>query len=103
MKMIGMMMCMVKTMMMRCLLFKQLKELGPSTPSPPSDFQTPQYIPNYEKIYLTKEEVEYVDQSVKNGTQVKPVHISRKLDKSVDVSVNLYKEALTQDIGQIPG
>ena len=34
-------------------------------------------------------------QSVKNGTQVKLIHISRKLDKSVDVSVNPYKEALT--------
>ena len=27
--------------------FKQLKELGPSTPSTPSNFQTPQYIPNH--------------------------------------------------------
>ena len=35
--------------------------------------------------------------SVKNGTQVKPVHISRKVDKSVYVSVNPYKEALTQE------
>ena len=47
---------------------------------------------------MTKEEAEYVYQSVKNGTQMKPVHISRKVDKSVDVSVNPYKEALTQDI-----
>ena len=77
---------------------KQLKELGPSTPSTPSDFQTPQYIPNHEKICLSKEEAEYVDQSVKNGTQVKPVHISRKIDKSVDVSVNPYKEALPQEV-----
>ena len=30
--------------------------------------------------------------SVKNGTQVKPVHITRKVDKSVDVSVNLIKK-----------
>ena len=47
---------------------------------------------------MTKEEAEYVYQSVKNGTQVKPVHISRKVDKSVDVSVNPYKEALTQEV-----
>ena len=81
--------------------FKQLKELGPSTPSTP-DYQTPQYIPNHEKICLTREEAEYVYQSVKNGTQVKSVHISRKVDKSVDVSVNPYKEALTQEVdGQL--
>ena len=30
--------------------------------------------------------------------QMKLVHISRKLDKSVDVSVNPYKEALTQEV-----
>ena len=29
---------------------------------------------------------------------MKPVHISRKIDKSVDVSVNPYKEALTQEV-----
>ena len=29
---------------------------------------------------------------------MKPVHISRKVDKSVDVSVNPYKEALTQEV-----
>ena len=47
---------------------------------------------------MTKEEAEYVYQSVKNGTQVKPVHISRKLDKTVDVSVNAYEETLTQEV-----
>ena len=47
---------------------------------------------------MTKEEAEYVYQSVKNRTQVKPVYISRKLDKSVDVSVNPYEEALTQEV-----
>ena len=35
---------------------------------------------------------------MKNGTQVKPVHISKILDRSVDVSVNPYKEALTQEV-----
>ena len=29
---------------------------------------------------------------------MKPIHISRKIDKSVDVSVNPYKEALTQEV-----
>ena len=29
---------------------------------------------------------------------MKPVHISRKVDKSVDVSVNPDKEALTQEV-----
>ena len=47
---------------------------------------------------MTKEEAEYVCQSVKNGTQVKPVHINREVDKSVDVSVNPYKEASTQEV-----
>ena len=55
-------------------------------------------MPNHEKICLTKEEAEYVYWSVKNGTQVKPVHISKTVDKSVDVSVNPYKEALTQEV-----
>ena len=47
---------------------------------------------------LTKEETEYVYSSEKNGTQVKPVHISKTIDRSVDVSVNPYKEALTQEV-----
>ena len=47
---------------------------------------------------MTKEEAEYVYQSVKNGTQGKPVRISRKIDKYVDVSVNPYKEALAQEV-----
>ena len=75
-----------------------MKELGPSTPSTPFNFQTPQYVPDHEKICLTREEAEYVYQSVKNGTQVKPVHISRTVDRSIDVSVNPYKEALTQEV-----
>ena len=84
--------------LMMCSEITDLKELGCSTPSTPSDYQTPQYIPNHEKICLTKEEAEYVYQSVKNGIQVKPVHIDRKVDKSVDVSVNPYEEALTQEV-----
>ena len=47
---------------------------------------------------MTKEETEYFYSSVKNGTQVKPVHISKTVDRSVDVSVNPYKEALTQEV-----
>ena len=35
---------------------------------------------------------------MRNGTQVKPVHISKIVDRSVDVSVNPYKEALTQEV-----
>ena len=35
---------------------------------------------------------------MKNGTQVKPVHISRTVDRSIAVSVNPYKEALTQEV-----
>ena len=35
---------------------------------------------------------------MKNGTQVKPVHISKIVDRSVDVSVNPYEEALTQEV-----
>ena len=72
--------------------------MGTSTSSTPADFQTPQYIPNHEKVCLTKEETEYVYRSVKNGTQVKPVHIDKMVDKIVDVSVNPYQEALTQEL-----
>ena len=35
---------------------------------------------------------------MKNGNQVKPVHISKLVNRSVDVSVNPYKEALTQEV-----
>ena len=47
---------------------------------------------------MIKEETEYVYSSVNYGTQVKPVHISKTVDRSVDVSVNPYKEALTQEV-----
>ena len=47
---------------------------------------------------MTKEETEYVYRSVKIGTQVKPVHIDKIVDKIVDVSVNPYQEALTQEL-----
>ena len=47
---------------------------------------------------MSKEEAEYIYQSVRNGTQVQLVHINRKVDKSVDASVNPYKEALTQKV-----
>ena len=47
---------------------------------------------------MTKEETEYVYRSVKNGAQVKPVHIDKIVDKIVDVSVNPYQEALTQEL-----
>ena len=50
------------------------------------------------KKCLTREEAEYVYQSVKNGTQVKLVHISKLVNRSVDVSVNPYKETLTQEV-----
>ena len=70
----------------------------PAPPPTPTDFQTQQYIPNYEKICLTKEETEYVYSSVRNGTQVKHVHINKTVDRSVDVSVNPYKETLTQEV-----
>ena len=72
--------------------------MGTSTFSTPSDFQTPQYIPNHEKVCLTKEETEYVYRSVKSGTQGKPVHIDKLVDKIVDVSANPYQEALTQEL-----
>ena len=35
---------------------------------------------------------------MKNGTQVKPVHISKTVDRSIDVSVNPYMETLTQEV-----
>ena len=35
---------------------------------------------------------------MKNGTQVKPVHIDKMFDKIVDVSVNPYQEVLTQEL-----
>ena len=47
---------------------------------------------------MTKEETKYVYSSVKNGTQVKPVHICKTVDRFVDVSVNPYKEPLTQEV-----
>ena len=35
---------------------------------------------------------------MKNRIQVKPVHVSKTVDRSVDVSVNPYKKALTQEV-----
>ena len=35
---------------------------------------------------------------MKNGTQVKHVHIDKTVDRSVDVSVNPCKETLTQEV-----
>ena len=35
---------------------------------------------------------------MRNGAQVKPVHVSKTVDRSVDVSVSPYKEALTQEV-----
>ena len=47
---------------------------------------------------MTKEETEYVYRSVRKGTQVKPVHTDKIVDKIVDLSVNSYQEALTQEL-----
>ena len=35
---------------------------------------------------------------MRNGIQVEPVHIDRTVDRSADVSLNPYKEALTQEL-----
>ena len=35
---------------------------------------------------------------MRNGTLIKPVHISRTVDRSVDVSVSPHKESLTQEV-----
>ena len=72
--------------------------MGTSTPSTPLRCPTPQYVPNYEKICLTKEETEYVYNAVLNGKPVNPVHINTKIEKEVDISCNPYKEALTQEV-----
>ena len=72
--------------------------MGHSTPSAPLDFNYPQYVPNYEKYCLSQEEAEYVYENVKNGTQIKPVHINSKALKKCNVNENPYKLALSKDV-----
>ena len=72
--------------------------MGHSTPSAPLDFNHPQYVPNYEKYCLSQEEAEYVYENVKNGTQIKPVHINSKALKKCNVNENPYKLALSKDV-----
>ena len=72
--------------------------MGHSTSSAPLDFNHPQYVPNYEKYCLSQEEAEYVYENVKNGTQIKPVHINSKALKECNVNENPYKLALSKDV-----
>ena len=67
--------------------------MGSSTPSDPLDFYTPQYC-------LTKEETDYVYESVNNDVPVQPVHIDRKVSNNVGVNINPYKQALTREVDE---
>ena len=59
------------TMMMKYCNFKQLEELGESTTQTPPD-KLPKYIPDRDKLCLSKEQAEHVYEAVENGEQVKP-------------------------------
>ena len=74
--------------------------MGSSTPSTPLDFYTPQYVPNHEKYCLTKEETDYVYESVNKNVQVQPVHIDRTVSSNVGVNINPYKQALTREVDE---
>ena len=76
------------TMMMKYLDFKQLEELGESTTQAPPD-KLPRYIPDRDKLYLSREQTEHVYEAVENGEQVKPLVVNSSVDEQFPV-VNPY-------------
>ena len=62
--------------------------MGESTTQTPLD-KLPKYIPNREKLCLTKEQAEIVYDAVENGEQVNPVSVNSRLDIDTPI-VNPY-------------
>ena len=65
------------TMMMRYLPLKQLEELGESTTPTPSE----RFIPDRDKLCLTKEQAELAYEAVENGEQVNPLSVNSRVDE----------------------
>ena len=65
-----------------------LEELGESTTQTPPD-KLPRYIPDSDKLCLSREQAEHVYETVENGEQVKPLIVNSSVDEEFSV-VNSY-------------
>ena len=54
--------------------------MGESTTQTPPD-KLPRYIPDKDKLYLSKEQAEHVYEAVENGEQVKPLSVNSSIDE----------------------
>ena len=62
--------------------------MGESTTQTPPD-RLPRYIPDRDKLCLSREQAELVYEAVENGEQVKPLSVNSSVDKQFPV-VNPY-------------
>ena len=62
--------------------------MGESTTQTPHD-KLPKYIPDRDKLCLSREKAELVYEAVENGEQVKPLSVNSSVDKQFPV-VNPY-------------
>ena len=62
--------------------------LGESTTQTPPD-KLPRYIPDRDKLCLSKEQAEHVYEAVENGEQVKPLSVNSSVDEQFPI-VNPY-------------
>ena len=69
--------------------------MGESTTQTPPD-KLPRYIPDRDKLCLSKEQAEYVYEAVENGEQVKPLSVNSSVDEQ-DSIVNPYTIGLKKE------
>ena len=62
--------------------------MGESTTQTPPD-KLPRYIPDRDKLCLSKEQAELVYEAVENGEQVKPLSVNSSVDKQFPVVYDL--------------
>ena len=72
-----------------------MEELGESTTPTPSE-SLPRYIPDRDKLCLTKEQAELVYEAVANGKQVNPLAVNSRVDELSKI-VNPYTVGLRTD------
>ena len=62
--------------------------MGESTTQTPPD-KRPRYIPDRDKVCLSKDQAEYVYEAVENGEQVKPLSVNSSVEEP-DLTYNPY-------------
>ena len=62
--------------------------MGESTTETPPD-KLPRYIPDIDKLCLSREQAEHVYEAVENGEQVKPLVVNNSVNKEFSI-VNPY-------------